>query len=51
MAASFSGEHRLPACICRQLADNIFKLAAPLKPSVLASCQDEQAGSLLPPEN
>ena len=49
---SVSGEHRLPACSCRQLAGNIF---APrgrcLKPAVLASCEDEQAGSRCSPKH
>src|SRR6266404_6152510 len=48
---SSSGERRLPACSCRQLAGNIFAHRAVVaSQGVSASCRDGQAGSLCSPK-
>ncbi|MEY2484632.1 MAG: hypothetical protein QOH39_280 [Verrucomicrobiota bacterium] len=49
---NFSGEHRLPACSCRQLAGNrLGKRVLVNVRCISASCRDEQAGSLCSPDN
>jgi len=49
-----AGEHRLPACSFRQLAENLFDRFIPRAVAMLgassAGCRRQQAGSLRSPE-
>jgi hypothetical protein len=53
--AADSGERRLLACSCRQLAGNIWGIEKvfardAIQEDISASCRDGQAGSLRSPE-
>ncbi len=50
-ASPFWGEHRRPACSCRQLCRQQARETLPNSVrGISASCRDEQAGSLCSPE-
>ena len=50
-AFPFSGEHRLPACSCRQLAGNIkCTVRFSITSCISASCRDGQASGLCSPD-